>query len=293
MIPMNVKKYIPMNRLLLTAACIISVQCIVSVGPVTAQQVTWPNPMPKARHAFTVVSHRGDHTHAPENTLAAYSNAMASGADYVEIDLRTSADSQLVIMHDGSVNRMTDDSGLVKDMTWAKLHSLSVRDKAHPDWGEQEIPLFAQVLDLCKDQIYIYLDFKSADPAAAWKEIVKRGMEKQVIVYINAPHQFVEWRKVAPGMPLMVSLPATVRNADSLTAFLNKYHPDVLDGDFDEYRPEMIKAAAALGVMVLPDIQRPGENSALWNSAIRLGLQGLQTDHPGDLVKYLQEKGMR
>jgi len=69
-------------------------------------------------------------------------------------------------------------------------------------------------------------------------------------------------------------------------------HPDVLDGNYDEYTPEMIKAAAALGVMVLPDIQRPGE-SALWDAAIQLGLQGLQTDHPDDLVDYLKKRGMR
>jgi glycerophosphoryl diester phosphodiesterase len=239
------------------------------------------------------VSHRGDHTHAPENTLAAYANAIEAGADYVEIDLRTTADSQLVIMHDASVNRMTNDTGSVRNMTWEKLHTLKVKDRAHPEWGEQEIPLFTQVLDLCKGKIYIYLDFKNADPAAAWREIVKRGMEKDVIVYINAPHQFDEWRRVAPAMPLMVSLPSSVRGADSLTAFLNKYHPDVLDGDFDGYTPEMIRAAAALGVMVLPDIQRPGENAALWDAAVQKGLQGLQTDHPGDLADYLKRKGIR
>jgi glycerophosphoryl diester phosphodiesterase len=262
-------------RLLIPAACIFS------------------NPIPKPRHAFIVVSHRGDHTHAPENTLAAYANAIAAGADYVEIDLRTTADSQLVIMHDASVNRMTNDTGLVKNMTWEKLRTLKVRDRAHAEWGEQDIPLFTQVLELCKGKTYIYLDFKNADPAAAWREIVKRGMQKDVIVYINAPHQFDEWRKVAPAIPLMVSLPANVRGADSLTAFLNKYHPDILDGDFDEYTPEMIRAAAAFGVMVLPDIQRPGENAALWDAAIQKGLQGLQTDHPGDLVDYLKKRGIR
>lgn len=225
--------------------------------------------------------------------MAAYSNAIAAGADYVEIDLRTTADSQLVIMHDASVDRMTNDTGLVKNMPWEKLHTLQVKDRAHPEWGEQEVPLFTQVLDLCRGKIYIYLDFKNADPAPAWREIVKRGMEKEVLVYINAPFQFNEWRKVAPGMPLMVSLPANVRGADSITSFLEKYHPDVLDGDFDEYTTEMIKAAAALGVMVLPDIQRPGENAALWDAAIQKGLQGLQTDHPGDLVDYLNKKGIR
>jgi glycerophosphoryl diester phosphodiesterase len=271
-------------RLLIPAAYIIS-------GTTVSAQT--PNPLPKPRHGFIVVSHRGDHTHAPENTLAAYANAIDAGADYVEIDLRTTADSQLVIMHDASVNRMTDDTGLVKNMTWEKLHTLKVRDRAHPEWGDQEIPMFGEVLDLCKGKIYIYLDFKNANPAAAWREIVKRDMQKEVIVYINAPHQFDEWRKVAPGMPLMVSLPANIRGADSLTVFLERYHPDILDGDFDEYTPEMIKAAAVLGVMVLPDIQRPGENAALWNVAVQKGLEGLQTDHPGDLVNYLKGKGIR
>ena len=271
-------------RLLTSAACIFSWMTICAQTP---------NPLPKLRHPFVVVSHRGDHTHAPENTLAAYSNAIAAGADYVEIDLRTTADSQLVIMHDASVDRMTNDTGLVKNMPWEKLHTLQVKDRAHPEWGEQEVPLFTQVLDLCRGKIYIYLDFKNADPAPAWREIVKRGMEKEVLVYINAPFQFNEWRKVAPGMPLMVSLPANVRGADSITSFLEKYHPDVLDGDFDEYTTEMIKAAAALGVMVLPDIQRPGENAALWDAAIQKALQGLQTDHPGDLVDYLNKKGIR
>lgn len=277
-------KYIHLYRLLIPAACIFCVR------PVCAQT---PNPLPAARHTFTVVSHRGDHTHAPENTLAAFGNAIAAGADYVEIDLRTTADSQLVIMHDASVNRMTDDTGQIKNMTWERLHALKVKDRAHPEWGQQEIPLFTQVLDLCKGKIYVYLDFKNAEPAAAWREIVKRGMEKQVIVYINAPYQFREWRKTAPFLPLMVSLPGAIRSADSLTAFLSKYHPDILDGDFDEYTPEMIKAAVALGVMVLPDIQRPGENPALWDSAIKKGLEGLQTDHPGDLIGFLKEKGMR
>jgi glycerophosphoryl diester phosphodiesterase len=271
-------------RLLIPAACIIP-------GRVVHAQT--PNPPPKPRHSFTVVCHRGDHTHAPENTLAAFANAIADGADYVEIDLRTTADSQLVIMHDATVNRMTGDSGQISKMPWEKLHMLKVKDRAHPEWAEAEIPLFTQVLDLCKDRIYIYLDFKNADPAAAWREIVKRGMEKQFLVYINAPHQFYEWRKVAPAVPLMVSLPGNVRTADSLTAFLNKFHPDILDGDFDAYTPEMIKAVEAPGCTVLPDIQRPGENADLWDSATRKGLKGLQTDHPGDLIAYLKEKNIR
>jgi glycerophosphoryl diester phosphodiesterase len=73
-----------------------------------AIQAQTPNPAPKSSHRFLVSAHRGDHTHAPENTLRAYANAIGAGADYVEIDLRTTRDSVLVIMHDASVDRMTN-----------------------------------------------------------------------------------------------------------------------------------------------------------------------------------------
>ena len=88
-------------RLLAIAACIF---------PILAGAQTLA-PLPRARHAFIVVSHRGDHTQAPENTLAAFGNAIKDGADCVEIDLRTTVDSQLVIMHDATVDRMTDGWG--------------------------------------------------------------------------------------------------------------------------------------------------------------------------------------
>jgi glycerophosphoryl diester phosphodiesterase len=91
------------------------------------------NPLPEPKHQFIVVCHRGDHEHAPENTQTAYANAIKAGADYVEIDLRTTADSQLVIMHDASVDRMTTGTGQVKDLTWDQLKQLKVKDKSHPE----------------------------------------------------------------------------------------------------------------------------------------------------------------
>lgn len=270
-------------RLLAIAACIF---------PFTAGAQP-PAPLPSPKHPFIVVAHRGDHTQAPENTLQAYANAIKNGADYVEIDLRTTVDSQLVIMHDATVDRMTNGKGLVKDLPYDSLRRLKVSNKAHPEWGEFDIPTFSQVLDLCKDKIHIYLDFKNADPAVAYKEIVRHGMERQVVVYINAPLQFTGWRNAAPAMPLMVSLPRTVRDTATLNAFLDKYHPEVLDGNFDEYTPEMVQAAKEKGYLVLPDIQRAGEGPVLWEQAVQKGIRALQTDHPGDLVAWLKEKGLR
>ena len=261
-----------------------------SQAPATTQA---PAPLPAPRHAFTISCHRGDHTHAPENTLKAYENAIKAGADYVEIDLRTTADSQLVIMHDATVNRMTNGAGLIKDISYDSLTKLLVIDKAHPEWGEFPIPTFSQVLELCKDKIYIYLDFKNADPGAAYRLIQKYGMEKQVVVYINAEQQFHGWRRVAPAMPLMVSLPANVKDTASLQRFLDQVHPDILDGDYDQYSQDMVTTAQRQGYTVFPDIQGPAESPALWEQPVQKGIRALQTDHPEDLIAWLIGKSVR
>jgi glycerophosphoryl diester phosphodiesterase len=229
----------------------------------------------------------------PENTIAAYLNAIAAGADYIETDLRTSKDSQLVIMHDASVNRMTNGSGQVSNLTWAELQQLKVTDKNHPEWPKQTIPLFSDVLKLCKGKINIYLDFKDADVKAAYSALAKAGMLQSVIVYINEPHQFAEWKKFAPQIPLMVSLPDSIKSVTQLTRFLDQYNISVLDGSYTEYSLEMIKTAVQNNIPVWPDIQSADEGPEIWEKAINLGFTGLQTDHPEALILFLKNKKLR
>ncbi len=249
--------------------------------------------LPATKHKFVVVAHRGDHTATPENTLAAFKNAIDANADYVEIDLRTTKDSQLIIMHDASADRMTDGRGWIKDLTIADLDKLKVQDKKHPEWGTYKIPTFREVLELCKNRINIYLDFKNANPAVAYDQLKEFGMEKNVVVYINEEKQFYQWRKVDPEIPLMVSLPDQIKNAEGVRTFLNKTLVPVLDGSYRQYNSEMVQAAKENGSMVLPDIQQPNERPDLWDSAISTGIYGLQTDHPAALIAYLIQKQLR
>ena len=225
--------------------------------------------------------------------MAAFQNAINVGADYVEIDLRTSKDSQLVIMHDGTVNRMTNGIGKVSDLTWAELKQLKVIEKNHPEWPEQSIPLFSEVLKLCKGKINIYLDFKNADVNASYQALKKAGMQHSVIVYINAAHQLAEWKKIAPQIPLMVSLPDSVQSAAQLNSFLDQYKIHLLDGSYKEYTVEIVNAAKAKNIPVWPDIQSATEGPEQWEKAINLGFTGLQTDHPEAMVNYLKNKKRR
>lgn len=242
--------------------------------------------LPAPRHTFTVIAHRGDHATVPENTLAAYQQAIDRGADYIETDLRTSSDGQLVIMHDNTVDRTTNGTGKVSELSYAALRSLKTED------GRQ-VPDFREVLELCKGRIHIYLDFKDADVKAAFRMIKETGMEKQVLVYINKASQYTAWRTVAPHIPLMLSLPEDVKDVAALNAFLDKHPVSALDGDFRQYTRPMLDAAAKRGVAVWPDIQGPDEGPALWKKAIDTGLRGLQSDKPAALAEYLKKTGLR
>ena len=84
-------------------------------------------PLPVRKHAFIVIAHRGSHLQFPENSLAAVRDAISAGADYTELDLRTSADCVLVILHDNSVDRTTNGKGRVNEMTYNEIMQLDLK----------------------------------------------------------------------------------------------------------------------------------------------------------------------
>ena len=252
-----------------------------------------PNPLPKPRHKFIVIAHRGDHTQYPENTLAGYAAAIKDGADYIEIDVRSTSDGELISLHDATVNRMTDGKGPLKDLTLAQVENLKIRNKNQTDTATYRVPTFEQILALCCNKIYIYIDFKEADAAPTYKLLKKHHMEKQVLIYINKASQVPDWRKTYPAMPLMVSLPDRAKTVPAMQQFINQYHPDILDGDYTGYSAEMLAYAKIISMPVWPDAQSPAEGPTAWDKAIATGFTGLQTDNPPALIKYLEQKGLR
>ncbi|GGN14530.1 glycerophosphoryl diester phosphodiesterase [Dyadobacter beijingensis] len=229
-----------------------------------------------------MIAHRGNHVNAPENTLASTREAISCGADYVEVDLRTTKDGHLVAMHDAKVDRTTNGTGKIADMTWQEVEELQVFNR---NKKTHRIPEFREVLALCRGKINIYLDFKEADVAETWKQIKAAGMEHQVVIYLNKEEQYGKWREVAPEAPLMTSLPKEIRSRDQLSAFLAHTHIQVADNITD---PELLKAAHAMGLSVWLDVQSATEGPASWNEALHKGVQGLQTDKPAEMVSYFK-----
>lgn len=270
-----------MKKILFFLPLLLSVSLVFSQGKA---------PLPETKYKLAVIAHRGDHTKVPENTLEAVKAAIKSGADYVEVDLRTTSDGHRVILHDAAVDRMTDGSGKVKELTLAEIRQLKVSDKNHPVKKTYRIPTFAEVLKACRGKINIYLDFKDADVAATYDQIRDAGMDRQVAVYVNSIPQYKEWRKIAPGVPVIASAIEEVKTKEELAFFLDQANLEVLDNIYDK---DMVSAANDAGVAVWLDVESNTENESDWNEALQKGIQGIQTDHPKELITYLNKNGLR
>ena len=115
-------------------------------------------------------------------------------------------------------------------------------------------------------------------------------MEKQVVVYLNKIEQYTAWRKNEPAMPLMASLPESINTKEDLLVLLDKMQLEVLDNVKDT---AMLAVARENGINVWLDVQGTDENPAKWSEAMRKGIQGVQTDHPEALVRYLGQNNLR
>ncbi len=248
---------------------------------------TYAQTLPATRNKFVVVAHRGNHVQVPENTVAAIEETIRCGADYAELDLRTTKDGQLVLMHNATVDKMTDGKGNVADLTLAEIKQLQVRST---DGKVYRVPTFAEALQACKGRLNIYLDFKAADVPETWKQLQAAGMEKQVIVYLNEKEQYKAWRSTAPEVPLMASLPDGISTPEQLDSFLKKVRIAVFD---NITTPEMMAVARKHNVAIWLDVQTPTEGPAHWQAAMSKGIQGVQTDHPEALINYLNANRLR
>lgn len=123
-----------------------------------------------------VIAHRGYHRQEPENSLAAFAEALSMGVDGVEVDIRLTGDGTIVCFHDWYLKRLTGVSGRVSRLGIQKLLSHQLR---HPTSKKsQPIAVLDEVLTLVEDRATIVLDLK--------KESVRpTGLEKQTIAALR------------------------------------------------------------------------------------------------------------
>lgn len=155
-----------------------------------------------------IIAHRGDSANRPENTLIACKQAVGLGADIIEVDVQLTKDGQVVVIHDVTVNRTTDGTGSVRDMTLAEIKKLSagVPKKFGTQYKDERVPTLGEVLDSARGKAKIMVEIKRESVTAdddgiesrVIAEIQKRRLEKDVIVISFERRALMRCRKLAP-----------------------------------------------------------------------------------------------
>ncbi len=109
---------------------------------------------------LTVIAHRGASAIAPENTLAAFQLAMDARADAIELDVRLTADGNVVVIHDAHLKRTTNGKGLVEQSSTGRIKSLSAGSWFGDRYSEERVPLLSEVLELVMGKIGIDIELK-------------------------------------------------------------------------------------------------------------------------------------
>lgn len=156
----------------------------------------------------TIFAHRGASMHAPENTLAAFKLAVEQHADAIELDATLSADGQVVVIHDDTVNRTTNGTGSIKSMSLAELKSLDAGSKFDPVFHLERIPTLAEVFETVGQHIFINVELKNYTsptddlPDRVIALVKEYGLESSVMMSSFNFIALIRARSQLPTIPL-------------------------------------------------------------------------------------------
>ena len=126
-----------------------------------------------------ICAHRGYWKDAPENSVKAVTLAIENQIDMIELDVRTSKDGEMVLMHDATIERTTNGTGKVSELNYKELLSYNLYHDGV--LTEEKIPLFKDILLAARGKIYIDIDVKISDYKAVYNLVKRYGMLSQVL----------------------------------------------------------------------------------------------------------------
>jgi glycerophosphoryl diester phosphodiesterase len=229
----------------------------------------------------TIVAHRGLTEGMPENTIAAFQHAVANGVTVIELDIRSTKDGQLIVIHDAKVDRTTNGSGRVSDLTLDQVKALSAGGATHPD---QRIPTFAEALAFARSNpVRLVADVKAGTPLdAVISQVRESKAEARIILGLRRAKDVSRVRAELPAVTILAFIPEPT----DAPAFASRgAHIIRLRSDWIDADPSHIGRVRALGpeVWIMVGRKLPSSKSewrALHSRMLATEAQGLITDRP-------------
>ena len=249
-----------------------------------------------------VMAHRGGKGLWPENTLYAFEQAVALGADVLEMDIHSTADGVLVVMHDRTVDRTTDGSGAVHDLTLAQIKALDAGYNWTADEGQTypyrgqgvTVPTVEEVFSAFPDTP-LNIEIKQSEPSitAPFCQLIRAyGMEDKVLVVSFNDPTIQDFRNQCPEVAT-----AAAQNEMATLFALSKlylegaYSPAAQAAQAPEYRsglhiltPRFVEAAHKRGLQVHAWTINDEDDM---RRLLDVGVDGIISDYPDRLLRVL------
>ena len=243
-----------------------------------------------------VIAHRGFSSEAPENTLAAVRAAIAAGADMVEVDVTLTADGEVVVIHDDTLDRTTNGSGPVAEHTLEELLRLDAGAWFARRFRGERIPTLAQLLEEVRGRTLINVEIKSeavGEKAAGGiaervvRLIREREMADQVVVSSFEPRALLHIAELDPELATASLYNEELhRDLDPL-AIVGEVGARALNLSQDQATPAIVERCRQNGISVgVYTANRTDEMRRL----IRMDVDAIFTDRPDRLIRVLGDE---
>ena len=234
------------------------------------------------RERPAVLGHRGALMYAPENTLPAFRMCLLAGAD-IELDVYPTRDGHLVVIHDSTVDRTTDGTGRVQDLTLAEIRALDAGGWFGPVFAGLRIPTFDDVLALVTEEerrpTTVAINLKPVTDAVidgVVAAVRRHGMFDRTFVFDLSDENARRFKACEPRLRCA----ASALDRESIAKALTLDHIDVI---WTNPKPQA----------VIEEVHRAGKriyftlvNSAdQWLQVLAAGVDGMCTNHPLEMVR--------
>jgi glycerophosphoryl diester phosphodiesterase len=231
-----------------------------------------PSGLPKGPE---VVCHRGINKLAPENTLEAARLVFEQGFDWLELDVHQTADDQLVVIHDATLERTTNGAGLVADKTLAALRSLDAGSWFSPKYQGAVLPTLAEAIDLALEwNKSIYIELKKADPALVLELVREKAFLDHCFFWS------FDWGQIEALLALEPKANIMVRTLDhpSLDTLFEKTSPAIVEVNINEDICDEIEQIRARGAKAM--LCYMGDDIATMEHIVSLAPDMVNLDNP-------------
>ena len=258
-----------------------------------------------------VACHRGDWRNWPENSLAAIESVIGMGADIMELDLKLTKDSVLVVCHDRTIDRTTSGKGRVCDITYDSIRRCVLKT-GHGVKTTHRMPTLREALEVCKDRIVVNVDqgYEYYDLVLAVTE--ELGVTEQILIKGKRSTDVVA-AKFSEHPRNMMYMPIIDILKPKGQALFAEYRdkgitPLAYEVCWSEYTPEVkecmdkvVASGSKLWVNSLwptlngglcDDAAFEGDPAEVYGKLVDMGATMIQTDRPELLISYLRSRGL-